>query len=133
MLVGSYGSAIESPQRRVESGHRLHEIVQERSFVPSGAKPALKSQHLISYSKQGGVQHHLGSQVHWSSCHYYSPALFCFPNKTKIVVDVGRLAFILRRKWGSLYLPAVSVRSILFIVEQNEEKLSASCRVVRVK
>jgi hypothetical protein len=60
MLVGSYGSAIESPQRRVESGHRLHKIVQERSFVPSGAKPALKSQHLISYSKQGGVQHHLG-------------------------------------------------------------------------
>jgi hypothetical protein len=52
---------------------------------------------------------------------YYSPVLFCIPNKTKIVVDVSSRAYILRRKWGSLYRPAVLVRSILFIVEQNEE------------
>ena len=84
--------------------------------MPSGAKSALMSQHLSSYSKRGSVNTTCGSQVHWSSCPYYSPALFCFPNKTKILVDVGGPAFILRRKWGSLYLLTVSLRRILFIV-----------------
>jgi hypothetical protein len=68
-----------------------------------------------------GFQHHRRFPNALVELPYYSPVLFCFPNKTKIVVDVSSRAYILRRKWGSLYLPAVLVRSILFIVEQNEE------------
>ena len=55
-----------------------------------------------------GFQHHLRFPSALVELPYYSPALFCFPNKTKIVVDVSGPAYILRRKWGSLYLPAVS-------------------------
>ena len=43
MPVSSHGTTIGDPQGRPEFGHRVHEIVQERSFVPSGARPALKS------------------------------------------------------------------------------------------
>jgi hypothetical protein len=43
MPVSSHRSAIVCPQARIESGHRVLEIVQERSFVPSGAKPGLTS------------------------------------------------------------------------------------------
>src|SRR5260370_27944313 len=38
--VGSRGTTTGRPQGRPESGHRVHEIVQERSFVSSGANPA---------------------------------------------------------------------------------------------
>ncbi len=43
MPVSSPGTTIGDPQGRPEFGHRVHEIVQECCFVPSGANLALNS------------------------------------------------------------------------------------------
>jgi hypothetical protein len=99
MPVGSHGFTVGSPQRRVESGHRLREIVQHPRAVES---------RVCFY------------RFRWS-CRYHSPALFCFPDKTKILVDVSGRAYILRRKLLCYSCVGIT-RRILFTVENRDER-----------
>ena len=49
------------------------------------------------------------------------PVLFCFPNKTNIVVDVTGRAYILSRKWWCYSCVGIT-RRILFTVENRNER-----------
>jgi hypothetical protein len=93
MPVSSHGSAIGEPLRRLESGHRLHEIVQ----------------------------------------HLRAAVLFCFPNKTKILVDVSGRAYILRRKWCCYSCIGILAAFCSQWRTGLKEQLSARCRVVTSK
>ena len=83
---------LEARQRRPESSIVCTESCS--AFVLSSSNSLLR--HVSSYSHQADVNTTCDSQPYWSG--YYSGALFCFPNKTKILVDLSCPAVILTRK-----------------------------------
>ena len=95
MPVSSPRSAIEGPQRRVRSGHCLHESVQH--FRAVGAKACAQITTVEKISKPRHVNATVVPEC-IGRVLQTTPVLFCFPNKTKILVDVTGRAYILRRK-----------------------------------
>src|ERR1700720_3099483 len=81
--ASSNGSAIGGSVATCRVCHRLHEIVQELSFAPSGAKPTFI---LISYSKQGGFDTTCASRVHRPSNRNESLCCSAFRTKPRLLL-----------------------------------------------